>query len=66
MLSLSGSPLFQCQSYQSVRLVSHKQRNVQHVIIQLQIIQREPHPEPDLIREQFLEFFQALAGRVDI
>ena len=49
ILSLPGSPLLQRQSYQSVRLVSHKQRNVQHIAIQLQIIQREPHPEPDLI-----------------
>ena len=49
-------PLFQCQSNQPIHLVSHEQRNVQHIIVQLQIVQREPHTELDLIREQFLEF----------
>ena len=36
-------PLFQCQSNQPIRLVSHEKQNVQHIIIQLQIIQRAPH-----------------------
>ncbi len=51
-----GLSLFQCQSNQAIRLVSHKQRNVQHIIVQLQIVQREPHTKFDLIRKQLLEF----------
>lgn len=46
--------LLQCQSNQSICMVCHEQRYVQHIIVQLQIIQREPHTELHLIREQFL------------
>ena len=43
--------LFQCQSNQPVCMVRHKQRNIQHIPVQLQIIQGEAEPELDLIRE---------------
>ena len=40
----------QCQPNQPVRLVRHKQGDIQHIPIQLQIIQREPHTELHLVR----------------
>ena len=61
---VSATFLLQCYPNQPICLVSHKQRNVQHIIIQLQVIQREPDPEFDLIREQFFEFLEAPAGGI--
>ena len=52
--------LLQGQPDQSICLISHEQRNVQHVIIQFQIIQGEADPQLDLVRKQFFEFFEAL------
>ncbi len=63
---LAVLPLFQCQNNQSICFICHEQRDVQHIIIQLQIVQREAHTEFDLIWEQFLEFLEALAGGVSI
>lgn len=42
----------------------HKQRNVQHIIVQLQIVQGEANSELDFFREQFLELFHTLTGCV--
>ena len=56
--------LLQGQPDQSICLISHEQRNVQHVIIQFQIIQGEADPQLDLVRKQFFEFFEALAGNI--
>ena len=47
-------------------MISHEQRDVQYIIIQLQIIQREPHTELDLIREQLLKLLEALAGGIGL
>ena len=52
---------FQRQSDQPISLICHKQRDVQHIVIQLQIVQRESHTEPDLLREQLLELSKAFA-----
>ncbi len=54
------SSLFQCQSDQPVCMVCHKQRNVQYVIIEFQIIKRKPDTELYLIREQFFDFLRLL------
>ena len=51
---------FQCQSNQPVCLICHEQRDIQHIIVQFQIIQRETDTELDLVREQFLEFLEIL------
>ena len=56
----------QRQTDQPICLIGHKQRNIQHIIIQLQIVQRKPYAKFDLIREQFFEFFQAFAGGVGL
>lgn len=47
-------------------MISHEQRDVQYIIIQLQIIQREPHTELDLIREHLLKLLEALAGGIGL
>jgi len=56
--------MFQRQSNQPVGLICHKQWNIQHIIIKLQIIQRESNTEFDLVREQLLELLKALAGGI--
>lgn len=43
-----------------------QQRNVQHIIVWLQIIQRESDAELDLIREQLFELLEASAGDVGL
>ena len=58
--------LLQCQSNQPICLVSHKQRDIQNIVIQFQIVQREPDPELDLIRKQFLELFETFAGCIGL
>ena len=58
--------MLQCQPNQPIGLICHEQRNVQHIIIQFHIIQGEAYTELDLIWEQFLEFLEALAGRVGL
>ena len=52
--------LLQRQSNQPISFICHEQRNVQHIVIQLQIVQREPHTELDLIRNSSLNFFRLL------
>ena len=32
-------PLFQCHPNQSIRLICHEQRDIQHIIVQFQIVQ---------------------------
>ena len=54
--------LLQRQPDQPVCLICHEQRNIQHIIIQLQIVQGEAHAELYLPREQLLEFSQTPAG----
>ena len=56
---LTTEPLHR-HAYQPVRIVGHEQRDIQEVAVQLQIFQREPHPQLDLLREQFLEFAELL------
>ena len=56
--------MFQRQSNQPVGLICHKQWNIQHIIIKLQVIQRESNTEFDLVREQLLELLKALAGGI--
>ena len=56
--------MFQRQPNQSICLVGHEQRNVQHIIIQFEIIKREPDVKFYFVREQLFKFFQALAGCV--
>ena len=51
--------LFQCQPNQSFRLICHEQRDIQHIIVQFQIVQRESDAEFNLIMEQFLELLHA-------
>ena len=48
--------LIQCKPHQSLCLIGHKQRDVQYVIVQPQVIQGETDAEFDFIREQFLGF----------
>lgn len=48
--------LIQCKPHQPVCLISHKQRDVQYIIVQPQVIQGEADAEPDFIREQILGF----------
>ena len=47
-------------------MVCHEQWNIQYIIVQLQIIQREPYTELHLIWEQLLEFLETLAGGVGL
>ena len=58
--------LFQRQANQSVSIICHEQRDVQNIIVQLQVVKREPHAEFDLIAEQLFEFFETLAGGVGL
>src|SRR5699024_9248627 len=44
-----------------VCLIRHKQRDIQYIAVQFQIIQRKTNTELDLIRKQLLEFLQASA-----
>lgn len=53
--------MFQRQPNQSICLVGHEQRNVQHIIIQFEIIKREPDAKFYFVREQLFKFLQALA-----
>ena len=63
LLLISVLPV-QRQSDQAVRLVGHKQGDIQHIPIQFQVIQGEPYTEFYLVWEQLFEFFQAFAGRI--
>ena len=56
--------MFQRQPNQSICLVGHEQRNVQHIIIQFEIIKREPDAKFYFVREQLFKCLQALAGCV--
>ena len=49
---------------QAVGLVCHKQRDIQNVPVQFQVIQRKTDAQLYLVRKQFLELFQAAAGCV--
>ena len=58
--------LLQGQPNQPICLISHKQWNVQHIIIQLQVIQGKAHAKLNLIWKQLFEFLQAPAGCVGL
>ena len=60
---LTTEPLHR-YAYQPVRIVGHEQRDIQEVAVQLQIFQREPHPQLYLLLEQLLEFAEAFAADV--
>lgn len=51
----------QGKAYQLVCVVSHEQWDIKHIIIQFQVIKREPYTEVHLIRELFLELFKTSA-----
>lgn len=57
---------FQCQPNQPICLICHEQRNVQHIIIQFQIVQWKSYTEFDLIREQFFGLFKAFTGNISL
>lgn len=59
-------PLRQGQPDQAVCLVGQEDGDVQHIVIQLQVFQREAHAELDLIGKQLLEFFHAFAGDIGL
>ena len=48
--------MIQCKSHQSLWLIGHKQRDVQYITVQPQVIQEETDAEFDFIREQLLGF----------
>jgi hypothetical protein len=51
-------------SNQAICLVRHEQRNVQNIIVQVQIIQREPYAKFDFITEQFFEYLKTPTGYI--
>ena len=54
--SLLYFSLIQCKPHQPVCLIGHKQRDVQYITVQPQVIQEETDAEFDFIREQLLGF----------
>ena len=51
---------------QPVRLVRHEQRDVQHVAVQLQVVQGKANAQFDFLREQLLELPKAAAGSIGL
>ena len=58
--------MLQHHSNHSVRLIRHKEGDVQYVTVQLQVIEGETDAELDLAWEQLLEFSQAAASGVGL
>ena len=54
--SLLYFSMIQCKSHQSLWLIGHKQRDVQYITVQPQVMQEETDAEFDFIREQLLGF----------
>lgn len=54
--SLLYFSMIQCKSHQSLWLIGHKQRDVQYITVQPQVIQEETDAEFDFIREQLFGF----------